>query len=416
MIPPPPLTDAARLRRRLEALAWIGADPSGGISRLAFTEADRAARAWLERELAGSGLAVRCDAAGNLHARRPGRDPGAAPILFGSHIDTVPRAGAFDGALGVLAGVELLASLEERGLETRHPLELVVWADEEGVSFGRGLFGSRAAALGVRPGELEAEDRGGVSLAEWLRRYGQDPAALDAARLQPRDATAYFELHVEQGPHLDRAGLEIGVVEGIVAIERWDVRIEGATNHAGTTPMAERRDALVAAALLTRAVREEVMARAGDQVGNVGLIEVPSGAPNVVPGLVRLPIELRDMDPGVIAETMERIRRRGAAIEAETGTRIAIAGVGAEPPAPTDPGLRDLIESQARAAGLTTRRMKSGAGHDAQNVARGGIPTGMIFVRSRAGISHAPEEWTDAEDCHRGAELLARCVLACDGA
>lgn len=397
---------ARRLESLLSQLAQFGRNPEGGVSRLGFSKEDQAAREWLIGKMEQAGLEVMVDLAANIHGRRAGSDPSLPAILFGSHIDSVPKGGNFDGDLGSLAALEVMQTLRDEKAVTRHPLEMVVWSNEEGVHYGKGLFGSRAATRGPDDGELEAKDEEGVSLADWLRRYGLDPVRIAEARLDPKRVAAYLELHIEQGGVLDRHKLQIGVVEGIVAIDRHHVTIDGFANHAGTTPMDERRDALVAAARLIQAVREEVMARPGRQVGNVGWVQVEPGAPNVVPGRVRLPIELRDLRREVMEDMIARVRVRAEAIARETGVTITIERYSTDEPAPTDLGLRDLIEKVAREAGLSTLRMPSGAGHDAQALGRIGIPIGMIFVPSQDGISHSPREHTNSEDCARGAEVL----------
>ncbi len=405
--------DAGRLRASLIRLSEFGRHPEGGSRRIAFSDDELRARAWLAEAMREAGLAVRTDPAGNLFGRREGREPLPA-ILFGSHLDTVPRGGHYDGTLGVLGALEVLRALGERGIATRHPLEMVVWCDEEGAHFGNGLFGSRAATSGVPAGELDRVGADGLSLHEWLERYRLDPRRLERAILDPRRVRAVFELHVEQGGTLERAGRRVGVVEGIVGIHRFEATVEGVQNHAGTTPMAERRDAMLAAARLIVAVHEEIRARPGEQVGNVGQLAVSPDAANAVPGRVRFPIELRDLEDRVVDGVIRRVRGRGAGIAGETGCRVRIVRTLAEPPADMDPGLRELLAGVAREAGHEPLRLPSRAGHDAQNTARHGIPTAMLFVPSRGGISHAPEEWTSWEDCAIGTELLLRAVLAVD--
>ena len=384
------------------------------MSRLGFSPEDQAARAWLMDQMRQAGLEVRVDAAANIHGRRPGRDPLAPTLLFGSHIDSVPKGGNFDGDVGSLGALEVMFTLRDEGAVTRRPLEMVVWSNEEGVHYGKGLFGSRAATRGPDPGELEEKDEQGVALSEWLRRYGLDPSHIAEARLDPRSLAAYLELHIEQGGILHRRGVQIGVVEGIVGIDRYHVTVEGFANHAGTTPMDERRDALVAAARLAQAVREEVMARPGRQVGNVGWMQVLPGAPNVVPGLVRLPVELRDLRRETIDDMAARIRARAQTIAREAGVSIGMERYSTDEPALTDPALQGVIEKAAQEAGYSTLRLPSGAGHDAQSLGRAGVPIGMIFVPSRDGISHSPRESTDWEDCARGAEVLYRTLRALD--
>ncbi len=406
--------NAPRLERLLLGLSAFGKNPEGGVSRLAFSEEDRAARAWVMEKMKGAGLEVWVDPAANIHARRPGSDPSLPVILFGSHIDSVPQGGNFDGGVGSMAALEVMLSLRDRQAVTRHPLEMVIWSDEEGVHYGKPYIGSRAATRGLDPGDLELEDEQGVSIAGWLRRYGLDPDQIGTARMDPSTIAAYFELHIEQGAVLDRRGIQIGVVEGIVGIDEFRVVVEGFANHAGTTPMEVRRDALMAAARLILAAREEVMVGSGRQVGNVGWIQVVPGAPNVVPGLVRMNIELRDLRREVIDDMIGRIREAARAIADEEGVSISIERYASDEPALTDPRLQELIEKVAKRAGFSTLRMPSGAGHDAQSLGRVGIPIGMIFVPSKNGISHSPREWTDWEDCARGAEVLYLTLLELD--
>jgi beta-ureidopropionase / N-carbamoyl-L-amino-acid hydrolase len=406
--------DGERIKGLLLALAEFGKNPEGGVSRLGFSKEDLAAHAWLGERMKEAGLDVRVDAAGNLHGRRAGTDPSLPAILFGSHIDSVPQGGNFDGDVGSMGALEVMSTLRDESAATRHPFEMVVWSNEEGVHYGKGVFGSRVAARGADAGELDAKDEEGVTLAEWLRRYGADPGRIAEARLDPSRVAAYVELHIEQGGVLDRAGIQIGVVQGIVGIDRYHVTLEGFANHAGTTPMAERRDALLAAARLIVAVREEVMARPGRQVGNVGYVQVVPGAPNVVPGLARLPVELRDLKREVIDDMASRVRARGETIARETGVTFAMERYATDEPALTDSALQDLIETAARGAGYSSLRLPSGAGHDAQSLGRAGIPIGMIFVPSKGGISHAPRERTEWDDVTRGAEVLYRVLRALD--
>ena len=412
--PAPLHVDGARAKDLLVALAEFGKNPEGGVTRVAFSHEDQAARAWAIGRMKEAGLEVWVDPAANIHGRRGGTDPSLPVILFGSHIDSVPKGGNFDGDVGSMGALEVMLALRDEKALTRHPFEMVVWSNEEGVHYGKGVFGSRMAARGPDADELEAKDEEGVALAEWLRRYGVDPARIGEARLDPRRVAAYVELHIEQGGVLDRAGVQIGVVQGIVGIDRYHVTLEGFANHAGTTPMAERHDALVAAARLILAVRDEVMARPGRQVGNVGYVQVLPGAPNVVPGLVRLPVELRDLKRQVIDDMAARVRARADAIGKETGVSVAMERYASDEPALTDPGLQDLVESSARAAGYSTVRLPSGAGHDAQSLGRAGIPIGMIFVPSKGGISHSPRELTEWDAVTRGAEVLYRVLRALD--
>ena len=311
----PTAINAERLRLHIEGLSRFGRPPGGtfasGVSRLAYTDADLDARRYVLQLMRDAGLVTRIDPAGNIVGRRAGRANDTLPILFGSHVDSVPEGGNFDGDLGTLAAIEVVQTLAERGVTTGHPLDVVVWANEEGVAYGNGLDGSRAAA-----GERAAGDSdqvwNGVRKADAIRKIGGDPDRLTEARRPPGSIHAYLELHIEQGGTLDQAGIPIGVVEGIVAIDRYEAVISGVPNHAGTTPMPLRHDALVAASRLVLAVRDVVTSEAGGQVGTVGQLAVTPNAPNVIPGTVRHTIELRDLSEEKISRLAGVVRQRAA--------------------------------------------------------------------------------------------------------
>ncbi len=406
-----------RLRARLERMSEFGRPAGGsfadGVTRIGYSEADRAARAYLADSMQAASLEVRVDAAGNLFGRREGLDAGAAAILFGSHSDSVIGGGNFDGPLGVLAAIEVAEVLAERGVRTTHPLEVVVWTNEEGVAYGDGLCGSRAVAGEMTADELETTWND-VRKADAIRALGGDPDRLVEARRAPGSIRAYLELHVEQGGVLEKTGVPIGIVEGIVAIHRYECTVRGVANHAGTTPMADRHDALVAAARLVESVHEMVIARPGRQVGTVGRLEVEPNAPNVIPGLVRLTVELRHLSGEVVRELAESLRSRSATIAEETGTTIDIGPSSCHGAALASRDVQAAVAASADALGLAYLSLPSGAGHDAQILARLG-PMGMIFVPSAGGISHSPREWTSWEDCARGADVLLGSVLALDG-
>ncbi len=411
-----PAIDAGRLRRRLEHLSTFGRPAGGtfaaGVSRVAYSDADLAARAWLLDEIRAAGFIPRLDPAGNVFVRLEGRTAEAAPVLFGSHIDSVPGGGNFDGDLGTLAALDVLQAVRAAGVIARHPLEMVLWAHEESTAFGTGTACSRIVAGDLKAGVLDQEWNG-LRRRDAISRIGGDPARIEAA-VRPRGAWhAYVELHIEQGGTLDRAGVPVGIVEGIVAIHRYDVVVEGMANHAGTTPMDGRQDALVAASQLVLAVREIAAARQGRQVGTVGRLEVEPNSPNVVPGRVALSVEFRDLAPATIEALGEAVRARAAAIASQTGTRIAMTLASSNPPALAHGGVQAAIGGAADRLGLDTRRLQSGAGHDAQMIAAL-CPMGMIFVPSVGGISHSPRELTSWEDCARGAQVLLQTVLALD--
>jgi N-carbamoyl-L-amino-acid hydrolase len=407
--------DAARLRRRLEGLSRFGRPAGGsfadGVSRVAYSDADVAARAWLLDEIRGAGLTPRLDAAGNIFARTGGR-AAAPPILVGSHIDSVPNGGNFDGDLGTLAALDVLQTVASAGVATTHPLELVVWAHEESTAFGRGTACSRIVGGDLKAGDLD-QTWNGMTRRDALRRIGGDPDRIETAVARPGAWHAYVELHIEQGGTLDAAGVRIGVVEGIVAIHRYDVTIEGVANHAGTTPMDARQDALVAASQLVLAVRRVAGARQGRQVGTVGRLDVQPNSPNVVPGRVVLSVEFRDLSPRVLDGLGEAIRVEAAAIARDTRTTIDLRLASTNPPAPAHAGVMAAIQASAARRGLAARTLPSGAGHDAQMIAAL-CPMGMIFVPSVGGISHSPREFTRWDDCARGAQALLDTALALD--
>ena len=408
--------DAAALRARIEALSVFGRPAGGafadGVSRVAYSDADVAGRRYVMDLMRAAALAPRIDPAGNIFARRSGTESSLPPILFGSHIDSVPNGGNFDGDLGSLAAIAVIEACDRAKLRTRHPLEVVVWSAEEGVAFGRGLAGSRIVAGDVAPADMNAVWNG-FSRADGVRKLGGDPERIMEA-VRPKGAHhAYFELHIEQGGTLERNAVPVGVVEGIVSIERFSAVITGFANHAGTTPMPERQDALVAASQLTLAVREAVTRVPGRQVGTVGHLEVTPNAPNVIPGSVRLTIELRDLSPEKLRTIIDDVRQRARAIATATRTEIAITDLSRNPPALTSPEVQRVIERAATGLSLGTARLPSGAGHDAQMMAQLGA-MGMIFVPSVAGISHSPRELTRWEDCANGANVLLHSVLAMD--
>jgi N-carbamoyl-L-amino-acid hydrolase len=413
---PPVAVDAAALRARIEALSLFGRPAGGtfdsGVSRVAYSDADLAGRKYVMDLMRSAGLQPRIDAAGNIFGRREGRDGSAPPIVFGSHIDSVPSGGNFDGDLGSLAALGVIEALARTRHTTRHPLEMAVWSAEEGVAFGRGLAGSRIVAGDYAPADLAATWNG-MTRAEAIARIGGVPDRIDTAIRSKGAHRAYLELHIEQGGTLDAGRIPVGVVQGIVSIQRYRAVITGVANHAGTTPMPERQDALVAASQLTLAVREAVASRPGRQVGTVGHLVVEPNAPNVIPGRVTLTIELRDLSPDLLVALADDIRARASAIAQATRTTIEVTSLGGNPPALASADVQQAIERAASARRLESVRLPSGAGHDAQMMAQLG-PMGMIFVPSVGGVSHSPKELTTWQDCANGANVLLSSVLAVD--
>jgi N-carbamoyl-L-amino-acid hydrolase len=408
--------DASKLRERLESLSQFGRPAGGtfadGVSRVAYSDADVAGRKYVMDLMRAAGLEARIDPAGNIFARREGLEPSLPPILFGSHIDSVPSGGNFDGDLGVLASLGVLESFAASQVRTRHPLEMAIWACEEGVAFGKGLGGSRIVAGDVTQADMD-QVWTGMRRGDAIRKIGGDPDRILSA-VRPRGAHhAYLELHIEQGGNLDRDRVPIGIVEGIVAIDRVVATVTGFANHAGTTPMPERQDALIAASHLAIAVREVVTSEPGRQVGTVGQFDVSPNAANVIPGAVRMTIELRDLSKDKLTRMHAAIRARAAQIASATRTTIAIEPLSTNPAAFAASPIQDAIARASAAARLDTARLPSGASHDAASMAQLG-PMGMIFVPSVGGISHSPKELTRWEDCVNGANVLRSAILEVD--
>ncbi len=405
--PEPPEVHGPRLVSQLEELSRIGRTPEGGSVRVAFSEADRSARQYVQDLMLQARLEVEVDAAANLIGRRPGRRD-LPPLMFGSHIDSVPNGGHYDGPVGSIGAIEAARALAEAEIRTRHPLEVVVFANEEG-----GKTGSRALSGEVEPPELDLPTASGKTIGEGLTFAGGDPARLEQVKRSPGEIAAYLELHIEQGAVLESRGIDIGVVEGIVGIRRWNVTVSGSANHAGTTPMDQRRDALVAAAEFVARVHRTARDTPGRQVATVGRIEAEPGAPNVIPGRVTLSLEIRDLEMAGIDALFERLREESRKIGTATGTSFDFDPFYLSRAAPTDPRLRDLVEQSAKKLGFSSLRLPSGAGHDAQSIALL-APVGMIFVPSAGGISHSPREFTEPGLIVQGVKVLLQTLLAAD--
>ena len=405
----PVLVSGDRLLGQLRALSQYGRTESGGVTRVAYSDFDVEARAYVSGLMRAAGLEVSVDAAGNIIGRRAGSDAALPPVLFGSHIDSVPEAGSFDGTVGSLAAIEAVRTIGERGIRTRHPLEVIIFQNEEG-----GLVGSRALSGELLAEHLTRVSSSGKTLAEGTAFIGGHPDSLASARRARGDVAAYLELHIEQGGTLEREERQIGIVTGIVGINWWDVTVTGFSNHAGTTPMDQRQDALLASARFIEAVHRIVTSVPGRQVGTVGRIEAMPGAPNVIAGEVRLSLELRDLDSAKIAMLFDRISSEARAIAATTGTRFDFVASFESLPAPTDATIRRAIADAAADLRITTMEMPSGAGHDAQSIARF-APIGMLFIPSVRGISHSPRELSNPDDVVRGANVLVNAVLTLAG-
>jgi N-carbamoyl-L-amino-acid hydrolase len=405
--PGPLRANGARVNAALAAFDSVGRT-AGGINRVAYSDADLAGRAFTLDLMRQAGLEPRIDAAGNILARVEGSGRGLAPLLVGSHVDSVTDGGNFDGPLGSFAAIEVARSLREQGVRLRHPLEVVVWQNEEG-----GTVGSRAVIGALRPAGLDAVARSGVTIREGIGRIGGDVARLAEVVRRRGDVAGYLELHIEQGGRLEAAGLPIGVVEGIVGLRWMEVTVTGFANHAGATEMTRRQDAMLAAAKFTVAVNEAIRSEPGRQVATVGRLVATPNTINVIAGAVALTVDLRDLDPATLDRFAARFERLGREIGEATGTTFAFRSSFSSEPALADPRMMEVVDASARALGLASRRMPSGAGHDAQELARI-APMGMIFVPSVGGISHSPRELTKPEDVANGVDVLLNAVVEAD--
>ena len=402
-------TNTKRMEERIQALSQFGKNPEGGVSRVAFSDADLEGRKYIISLMKNAKLDVRIDSAGNILGRRAGKNDSLPPILFGSHIDSVPGGGNYDGDVGTIGAIECIEVLNEKNMVTQHPLEVVVFSDEEG-----GLVGSRAMAGELSSEALDLSTHSGKTIRDGIRFIGGNPDQLPEAVRKKGSIKAFLELHIEQGGILDTEKINIGVVEGIVGINWWDVTIEGFANHAGTTPMNQRKDALLAAANLITAVNRVAKSVEGRHVATVGKIKAEPGAPNVIPGKVVLSLEIRDLASEKIQMIFEKIKQEAIKIEKESGTKIQFTALDTTAiPALSDERIRAVIAQSAKDLGFTSKVMPSGAGHDAQDVARI-APMGMIFVPSVGGISHSPKEFTKPQDMANGAAVLLQTILKID--
>jgi N-carbamoyl-L-amino-acid hydrolase len=399
--------NGVRLNSWLASFDAIGRTPTG-INRVAYSPADLAGRRFTLDLFNQAGLAPRIDAAGNIYGRLSGSDASLTPILIGSHVDSVTDGGNFDGALGSFAAVEVARSLREQGMHLRHPLDVVVWQNEEG-----GTIGSKLATGDLTEADLDKVARSAKTIRDGIALVGGDAERWRDAVKKPGDFACYIELHIEQGGLLEKAGLQVGVVQGIVGLRWFEVTITGVANHAGATPMDERHDAMLAAAKFTVGVNEAVTSEPGRQVATVGRLNVLPNTTNVIPAQVVLTIDLRDLDRATLVRFTERFGQLGREIGTATGTTFAFKRLVDSEPAMANSDVMNWIDDSAASLGLTRQRMPSGAGHDAQEIARI-APMGMIFVPSVGGISHSPREFTRADDVTHGADVLLNSVIAAD--
>jgi hydantoinase/carbamoylase family amidase len=396
------------LHDAIARLAEFNDDPAaGGITREVYTPTYQAALAWVAERMQETGMATRIDAFGNLWGRWEGTDPAAAWVVTGSHVDTTLNAGRYDGVVGVLGAIDAVRRLRERGVRPRRSIEVLAFAGEE-PRFGLGCIGSRAVVGAFSREDLDAlRDRDGVSLADALRGAGLDPDAVPQARLDPAEVHAFVELHIEQGAVLETEGEAIGVVTAIAAPHDFRLTFTGAATHSGATPMHLRRDALAGAAeLLVELERLAKASASRTTVATVGVVAVAPGAINVVPGEARLDVDVRDADLEAREAVADGIVLAAREIAARRGLTVAVEPIVRDTPVPCAPEVVAAAEGACAELGLSHRRMTSGAYHDAMIMAAA-VPVGMVFVPSRGGVSHHPDEYTAPEQLDAGVAVLA---------
>ncbi len=396
--------DGDRLVRDLETLAAIGADAQGGVTRIAYSREDREGREWVRAEFAALGLSETTDSAGNDTWVYPGTESKLASIALGSHTDTVPNGGRYDGALGVLSALAVVRALHQGNRRLRHPVEVVNFAAEEATMSGA-TFGSRAMAGTLAPDVVNHRAWDSRTVADHLRDAGLDPDRVTAAKRTDGPA-AFLELHIEQGRRLETQRKPIGVVEGIAGIRRYEVTVNGYANHAGTTLMQDRQDALVMAAPYILQVKS--VAEQHGIVGTVGKMDILPGSPNVIPGQVIINLEIRGLDEGVLDLAERQLEEEAGKLQA------AFVQTSNKPSVDSDPLLVQALVAACEDNGYAYARMASGAGHDAMCMADL-APQAMLFVPSHNGVSHSPDEYTPSEDCVAGAQVLGTALLHLDG-
>ena len=401
-------SDADWLQWSIAELAKVGAQDDGSVCRRGFTKADGEGRQLVAQWMEEAGLSIRIDPAGNLIGRWDGEEPGLPALVTGSHIDTVPTGGHFDGALGVLAGLDVVRTLRATGRRLRHPLEVIAFADEESTMVGcKGMTGTASAD----PADYTTSN--GDPIAVNLERIGGHWPSLASARRDDKAIAAFLELHVEQGSVLESRGDAIGVVEGVVGQRRFTIRISGQANHAGTTPMDLRQDALVTAAEVVLAIETLAIRHPGDPVATVGRLQVWPNAANVVPGSVEMTVDLRDLSPQVLEELVDGLMQDLETIGERRQCSIAIEPQFEVAPTPADALVIEAIAASAADLGLSFSHLPSRASHDAQELGRR-WPMGMIFVPSRGGFSHSAAEFTSAEQCRSGTAVLLEALRRLD--
>lgn len=402
-----PFVNSDRLTQSIESLAQIGQIPKGGVRRIAYSPEDIQARNLLQHWMIEAGMSVRIDTSGNIIGRYTGKFPQAPALATGSHIDTVPNGGRYDGSFGVLAGLEVVRVVNEQQIRLDHSLEVIVFTDEEG-----SMIGCKAMSGRVNNDDAYYRRPDGTNIQTCLERVGGNWYHIAQARRSCEDMAAFVELHVEQGPVLEFMGKQIGVVEGIVGQRRYTITVQGSSSHAGSTPMHMRQDALVAASMVVLAVNKSANTP-GQQVATVGRMNVSPNAVNVIPGLVEMTLDIRDLSNQHLDNLMEQLRLQLEAIATDTQTQIHLQPWLHNEPALAEPNIQQTIVQVCSDLGLSYTHLPSRASHDAQEIASF-TDMGMIFVPSQAGVSHAETEYTSPEQCTQGANVLLHTLLKLD--
>ncbi|ADQ13794.1 Zn-dependent hydrolase [Halanaerobium hydrogeniformans] len=404
-----------RIKKHLIKLSEFNTDSGEGLSRFTFTKEEEAARQYLKNELKKIGVEAYEDQAGNLFGRIAGDNPDAPAIMIGSHYDSVKNGGHFDGPAGVIMGLEIMTLLQEEGFKPQYPIEFVALIEEEGGRFGSGLYGSRAMVGAISYQDLlNYKDKAGISMAEELKNHGFDPKKIKDAARDPESIKAFIELHIEQGPVLENEAKDVGLVDFIVGINEFKVKLKGRPDHAGTTPMDMRKDALLSAARVVQEVEKAALKAANGTVATVGEMEVKPGAANIVPGEVEFSVDIRSKSAELVEQVKNDIRsilaeeEKNAAVEWEINELLSVD------PIPLSEEILVLFEESARENNFSYKKMISGAGHDAMVMA-GMTDVGLVFVPSKGGRSHCPEEWTDYEDLQKGIEVIYQAVKKLGG-
>lgn len=398
-----------RLWNRLIELSQFGKLENGGVTRFSFTEDERRAKDKVISYMVEAGMKVMEDAVGNVIGRKEGRLSNLPAVLMGSHIDSVPNGGIFDGNLGVLAGIEVVQTMNEKNIETDYPIEVIAFTDEEGSRFGFGMIGSRALAGTLIREHLHYKDVDGIMIEQAMKNIGLDPTQISKAARNPESVKAYVELHIEQGRVLENHDLSVGIVSGIAGPlwTRWTLK--GEAGHAGATPMKMRKDPLIAAAKIMLYIEEETK-RYESAVATVGQINVKPGGVNVIPGEVEFSLDLRDISLEDRDKLEDSITSFAYRLCENEGIEIGIETLQRVDPVPCSQEIRTVIEDSLSKVGVPSLTLASGAGHDGMQF-KDFCPVGMIFVRSKDGLSHNPEEWSSKEDCGVGTSVLYETIL-----